>query len=108
VPVRSKIKTPLALRALRSVFSISEVRYLKILPYRLTRWPDEPVNARRNRYACTTAHNACPAAEDRPHVTAEQVDKAIAALDALAAKQSAVPGFALAVVARNSKASGTL
>ncbi len=39
-----------------------------------------------------------PAAEDRPHVTAEQVDKAIAGLDGLAAKQSAVPGFAVAVV----------
>jgi CubicO group peptidase (beta-lactamase class C family) len=38
------------------------------------------------------------AAEDRPHVPAEQVDKAIAALDALAAKQTAIPGFAVAVV----------
>ena len=38
------------------------------------------------------------AAEERPHVTAEQVDQAVAALDALAAKQNAVPGFAVAVV----------
>ena len=38
------------------------------------------------------------AAEERPHVTAEQVDKAVAALDALAPKQNAVPGFAVAVV----------
>src|SRR5439155_21566727 len=38
------------------------------------------------------------AAEERPHVTAEQIDKALAALDALAAKQNAVPGFAIAVV----------
>ena len=38
------------------------------------------------------------AAQERPHVTAEQVDKALDALDALAAKQNAVPGFAIAVV----------
>ena len=38
------------------------------------------------------------AAEERPHLTAEQVAKAVAALDALAAKQNAVPGFAIAVV----------
>ena len=38
------------------------------------------------------------AAEERPHVTAEQVTRAIAELDALAAKQNAVPGFAIAVV----------
>jgi ribosomal protein L44E len=38
------------------------------------------------------------AAEERPHVTAEQVATAVAALDALAAKQNAVPGFAIAVV----------
>src|SRR5438270_6425478 len=37
-------------------------------------------------------------AEDRPHVTAEKVEKAIAALDALAAKHTAVPGFAVAIV----------
>ena len=37
-------------------------------------------------------------AEERPHVTAEQVARAVAALDALAAKQNAVPGFAVAVV----------
>ena len=37
-------------------------------------------------------------AEERPHITAEQVDKAVAALDALAAKQNAVPGFAAAIV----------
>ncbi len=38
------------------------------------------------------------AAEERPHVTAEQVARTIAAFDALAAKQNAVPGFAVAVV----------
>ena len=38
------------------------------------------------------------AAEERPHVTAEQVATAVAELDALAAKQNAVPGFAVAVV----------
>jgi CubicO group peptidase (beta-lactamase class C family) len=38
------------------------------------------------------------AAEERPHVTGEQVARAVAALDALAAKQNAVPGFAIAVV----------
>ncbi len=38
------------------------------------------------------------AAQERPHVTAEQVDKALDALDALAAKQNAVPGLAVAVV----------
>src|SRR5438034_5929251 len=38
------------------------------------------------------------AAQERPHVTAEQVDKALDALNALAAKQNAVPGFAIAVV----------
>jgi CubicO group peptidase (beta-lactamase class C family) len=40
----------------------------------------------------------CAVAEERPHVTAEQVARAVAALDALAAKQNAVPGFAVAVV----------
>jgi CubicO group peptidase (beta-lactamase class C family) len=38
------------------------------------------------------------AAEERPHVTAEQVDKAVKALDALASKQTSVPGLAIAVV----------
>src|SRR5437868_2494698 len=38
------------------------------------------------------------AAEERPHVTAEQVATAVAELDALAAKQNAVPGLAVAVV----------
>jgi CubicO group peptidase (beta-lactamase class C family) len=37
-------------------------------------------------------------AEERPHVTVEQVARAVAALDALAAKENAVPGFAVAVV----------
>src|SRR5437868_11878643 len=37
-------------------------------------------------------------AEERPHVTAEQVATAVAELDALAAKQTTVPGFAVAVV----------
>src|SRR5256886_6948794 len=37
-------------------------------------------------------------AEERPHILAEQVATAVAELDALAAKQNAVPGFAVAVV----------
>ena len=40
----------------------------------------------------------CAAAEERPHITPEQVNKAVAALDALAAKQTTVPGLAIAVV----------
>ena len=44
----------------------------------------------------------CAAAQERrPHITAEQVDKAVAALDALAAKQTSVPGLAIAVVFRD-------
>jgi CubicO group peptidase (beta-lactamase class C family) len=40
----------------------------------------------------------CAAAQERPHISTEQVDKAVAALDALAAKQNTVPGLAIAVV----------
>ncbi len=40
----------------------------------------------------------CAHAQDRPHINAEQVDKAVAELDAFAAKQTSVPGLAIAVV----------
>src|SRR5207248_7299100 len=44
----------------------------------------------------------CAAAQERrPHIPAEQVDKDVAALDALAAKQTSVPGLAIAVVFRD-------
>jgi CubicO group peptidase (beta-lactamase class C family) len=71
---------------------------LKTFPCRFT--IGEMNRSRHARFAALalllTALGA--AAEDRPHLTAEQVDKAVAALDALAAKQNAVPGFAVAVV----------
>ncbi len=40
----------------------------------------------------------CGQAQDRPHITVEQVGKAVAAFDALATKQTSVPGLAIAVL----------